>query len=164
MCGLTLTRREWLSMALAASAGTILPRKAARAAGVSQAARALLEKAITVDAHSHAVGLIFGARMNDSLATGMRQGMISAICLAHVPDGPVIERNAAGLMAYAADLEDESYRAAAYVDKIVKGAKPGDLPVEQPTKFDLVINLKSAKASGIALPESLLLQASRVIQ
>jgi len=68
-----------------------------------------------------------------------------------------------GLMAYAADLRDESYRAAAYVDKIVNGTKPGDLPVEQPTKFDLVINLKTAKTLGLTLPESLLLQADRVI-
>jgi putative ABC transport system substrate-binding protein len=71
---------------------------------------------------------------------------------------------AGGLMAYAAALRDESYRAAAYVDEIMRGAKPGDLPVEQPTKFDFVVNLKSAKALGLSLPESLLLQASRVIE
>jgi ABC-type uncharacterized transport system substrate-binding protein len=69
-----------------------------------------------------------------------------------------------GLMSYSANLVDESYLAAAYVDKIVKGARPGDLPVDQPTKFDLTINLRSAKALELALPESLLLEATRVIQ
>ena len=67
-------------------------------------------------------------------------------------------------MSYGPNFQDLFRRAAGYVDKILKGARPGDLPIQQPTKFEFVVNLKTAKTLGIAIPKSILLRADEIIQ
>jgi len=67
-------------------------------------------------------------------------------------------------MSYAASSTDNFRRAAAYVDKIFKGEKPGDLPIEQPTRFELVVNMKTAKAIGVTFPQAFMLRVDRVIE
>jgi putative tryptophan/tyrosine transport system substrate-binding protein len=71
---------------------------------------------------------------------------------------------AGGLMSYGPNYPGQFRRAAEYVDKILRGTKPGDIPVEQPTKFDLIVNLKTAKALGLTIPETFLVRADEVIE
>ena len=78
------------------------------------------------------------------------------------PDSPWVETG--GLMSYGVHLEAQYRRAAVYVDKILRGTRPADLPVEQPMKLELIINLKTAKALGLTIPATLLFQADKVIQ
>ena len=100
------------------------------------------------------------------LTTGHRKALVDRTAAARIPamwgERQFVE--VGGLMSYAADFYDQIRRSATYVDKILKGAKPGDLPVEQPTKYELVINLKTARVLGVSIPHSLLLGADEVIE
>ncbi len=103
----------------------------------------------------------------DGLLTVQHRGQITALAAKH--HLPAIYNllefmDSGGLMAYAPDLAVMFRRAADYVDKILKGAKPADLPIEQPTQYVLVVNLKTAKALGLTIPQSILLQANEVIR
>jgi putative ABC transport system substrate-binding protein len=104
--------------------------------------------------------------MDDPLVQSQRVRIVEFAMRQHLPlmseHRPVPE--AGGLMSYGPNQIDMWRRAAAYVDKIFKGAKPADLPVEQPTKFELVVNLKTARALGIEIPTSILLRADELIE
>ena len=115
-------------------------------------------------------GAALGAQAYMTYSSGIftiqRQAIADRLLRAKVPsisaDIQLVE--AGGLMAYGPSYPDNFRRAAAYVDKILKGAKPGELPIEQPTRFELVLNMKTAKAMGIKFPQSILVRADRVIE
>ncbi len=104
--------------------------------------------------------------LEDPLTVTYRIRIVDLVAKSRLPAMYAVREfvDAGGLMAYGPSLPDLFRRAAYYVDRILKGAKPGDLPVEQPVKFELVINLQTAKTLGLALPSSLLFQANEVIQ
>jgi putative ABC transport system substrate-binding protein len=122
-----------------------------------------IDRAFSAINSGRAEALIVGG----SAFTFAHRGLIASLTQKHRLPSMSIARDlveAGGLMAYGPSVAELWRRAATYVDKILKGAKPGDLPVEQPTKFELVINLKTAKALGLTLPPSLLRRADEVIE
>src|SRR5262245_34190667 len=105
-------------------------------------------------------------RLADPLGTVLRARTIELTMKHRLPAMLLLceDVEAGGLMAYWTDHIEHYRRAATYVDRILRGAKPADLPVEQPTKFELVVNLKTAKVLGLTIPHSVLLRADQVIQ
>ena len=103
---------------------------------------------------------------NDSMFYQHRTRLAELVAKTRLPSmwGAREFAEAGGLMSYYTDLDDLGRRAAIFVDRLLKGARPGDLPVEQPTKFELVINAKTAKALALTIAPSVLLSADRVIQ
>ena len=130
---------------------------------VEVAAASDLENAVAEMARRRAQVLVLGA---DSLFRVNRVRIMDAALRYALPTvvegGDMLE--AGGLLSYAVSVAEANHRHAAFVDKILRGAKPADLPIEQPTKFELGINLKTAKALGITVPQSLLVRADEVIQ
>ena len=122
-----------------------------------------LGRAFELAVRQHVDALVIGA---DGLTQMHQQTIVDLVARNRLPAAyPAREFvEAGGLIAYAVNYPDLYFRFASFVDKIFKGAKPGELPVEQPTKFELVINLKTAKALGLTIPQSLLLRADEVIQ
>ena len=122
-----------------------------------------LESAFHAAARGRAGALI---TLDDLFVYAHRTRIVALAATSRLPGmyGWAAFPEAGGLMSYGPDFRDMYRQAAVFVDKILKGAKPGDLPVEQPTKFELVINLKTAKALGLTIPPSLLQRADEVIE
>jgi len=122
-----------------------------------------IETALTTMTAQRVDGLLV---LRDSVFRTQRERITAVAAKQRIPAvyGLREEAEAGGLIAYGASVPQMFHRAAFYVDRILKGAKPADLPVEQPTKFELVINLKTAKALGLTIPPSLLAQADEIIQ
>ena len=122
-----------------------------------------IERAITAFAHSPNGGLI----VTGSALVGLHRHLIIALAARHRLPAVYIERffvTAGGLISYGPDFLDQFRRAAGYVDRILKGEKPADLPVQAPTKYELVINLKTARALGLQIPDRLIALADEVIE
>ena len=122
-----------------------------------------IERAVTAFARSNNGGLIVAA----SALASVQRNLIIELAAAHKLPAVYFDRlfvASGGLISYGADLADQYRRAAGYVDRILKGEKPAELPVQAPTKYELVINLKTAKALGISLPPPLLARADEVIE
>ena len=124
-----------------------------------------IETAFSAMGQANKLDAIF--MMGDALFFGIRQ-RIAELSLNHqlplVAAGPREYALAGALVTYGANITDLFHRSATYVDKILKGAKPGDMPIEQPIKFDLVVNLKTAKALGVQIPDKMLAIADEVIE
>jgi putative ABC transport system substrate-binding protein len=122
-----------------------------------------LEGAFSTFARKHIQAV---AVFQDGLFLAQAQPIIALAARSRIPAlyGATELVRAGGLMGYGVNLPDMYRRGASFVDKILKGAKPGDLPVEQPTKFELVINLKTAEALGLKIPQSILIRADEVIR
>jgi len=122
-----------------------------------------VERAIAAAAYRPAAGLIF---LPDSFLNSHREIVVALTAKQHLPAIYSVSEftRSGGLIAYGIERADLFRRAASYVDRILKGAKPADLPVQQPTKFELVINLKTAKALGLDVPSTVLARADEVIE
>jgi putative ABC transport system substrate-binding protein len=121
-----------------------------------------LEAAFEAARTEHADALVMSGDVESRHRTTVVSLAASSRLPAMYPNRQAVREG--GLMAYGANQPDDFRRAAAYVDKILKGTKPADLPVEQPMTFDFVINLKTAQALGLTIPHHVLLQATEVIQ
>jgi putative ABC transport system substrate-binding protein len=122
-----------------------------------------LGRAFELAARQHVDALLVGA---DGLTQLHRQMIVDLVARNRLPAAYAAREfaQAGGLIAYGVNYPDLYFRFASFVDKIFKGAKPGELPVEQPAKFELVINFKTAKALGLTIPQSLLLRADEILQ
>jgi len=122
-----------------------------------------LDRAFAAMTQAHAEALLV---LGDRVFRQHRRRLAELAAMSHLPTMHTTRAyvEAGGLMSYGPNALDLNRRAAYYVDRILKGTKPADLPVEQPSKFELVINLKTAKALGLTIPPSLLFQADEVIQ
>jgi putative ABC transport system substrate-binding protein len=122
-----------------------------------------IETAITALGREPGGGLVV---ISDSFTVAHRAPIISAVARNNVPAVYVQSffARGGGLLSYGPDLVDNWRRTASYVDRVLRGEKPGDLPVQFPTKFQMVVNRKTAKALGLAVPPSILLRATEVIE